>query len=319
MAKLDDAQRRSAVIAERIRQRTDVALRRSIASFEGELSFLPLADLTISEKAWTHVTSSDIDPKLVFAHPLLLRQNPRASEYYRGIALLPRKRVTEIAGAVDSWEDKTRRTALREPHIIRVAQLYNAVISSIIEGSDGWTLENGYRNVIANMGIGIDGTVRNLIGQDADRLIKDRIKKWLENQQLIVQRNDEETLFELPDGYSMRYGSEPDIEFSRTAGDESMTVATIEIKGGKDPAGALERLGAIQKSFAATPPGCTNMLIAGIITSEMGKRLNRLGIVNTFLLDDLAHDGDPWVAFLNEVFLYTVRITAERITMPEKA
>ena len=107
MAKLDDAQRRSAVIAERIRQRTALALRRSIATFEGALSFLPLADLMISEEAWRHVTSSDIDPKLVFAYPLLLRQNPRASEYYRGIALLPRKRVAEIAGAVDSWEDES--------------------------------------------------------------------------------------------------------------------------------------------------------------------------------------------------------------------
>ena len=254
MAKLDDAQRRSAVIAKRIRQRTDVALRRSIANFEGKLNFLPLADFMISEKAWIHVTSSDIDPQLVFAHPLLLRENPRASEYYRGIALLPRKRVAEIAGAVDSWEDDTRRTILREAHILRVVQLYNTVISSIIEGSDGWTLENGYRNIIANMGIGLDGTVRNLIGQDAERLIKDRMRNWLGSQQLIIQGNDEETQFELPDGYSMRYGSEPDIEFSRSVGDESTTVATIEIKGGKDPAGALARLGAIQKSFEAILP-----------------------------------------------------------------
>ena len=36
MAKLDDAQRRSAVIAERIQQRTELALRRFIANFEGE-------------------------------------------------------------------------------------------------------------------------------------------------------------------------------------------------------------------------------------------------------------------------------------------
>ena len=37
-----------------------------------------------------------------------------------------------------------------------------------------------------NMGnTGLDGTVRNLIGQDAERLIKDRIKKWLDSQQLI--------------------------------------------------------------------------------------------------------------------------------------
>ncbi len=319
MAKLDDAQRRSAVIAERIRQRTDLALRNTITNFEGDLAFVPLADLMISQQAWTHVTSSGIDPKLVFAHPVLLRHNPRASEYYRGIALLPRKRVAEIAGAVDSWEDETRRTILREPHILRVTQLYNAVISSIIEGSDGWTLENGYRNIIANMGIGLDGTVRNLIGQDAERLIKDRIKKWLDSQQLIVQRNDEQTQFELPGGYSMRYGSEPDIEFSRRVGAESTTVATIEIKGGKDPAGALERLGAIQKSFEETPPGCVNMLIAGIVTSEMGERLKRLGIVKTFLLDDLGHDGESWAEFLNEVFHFTVRITTAKITMPDKA
>ena len=319
MAKLDDAQKRSAVIAERIRQRTDLALRRTIASFEGDLDFLPLADLAISEGAWAHVTSSDIDPKLVFAHPLLLLQNPRSSEYYRGIALLPRKRVAEIAGAVDSWEDESRRTVLREAHIIRVAQLYNAVTSSIIEGSDGWTLENGYRNIIANMGIGLDGTVRNLIGQDAERLVKDRIRRWLESRKLIARRNDEGTQFDLPDGYSMRYGSEPDIEFRRMVRSESVTVATIEIKGGKDPAGALERLGAIQKSFEATPPGCVNMLIAGIVTPEMGERLNRLGIVKTFLLDDLAHDGESWAEFLNEVFHYTVRITRTRITMSEQA
>ena len=319
MAKLDDAQRRSAVIAERIRQRTDWALRESIAAFEGELSFLPLADLMISEDAWTHVTSSDIDPKLVFAHPLLLRQNPPASEYYRGIALLPRKRVAEIAGAVDSLEDENRKTVLREAHLLRVARLYNALISSIIEGADGWTLENGYRNIIANMGIGLDGTIRNLIGQDAERLIKDRIRRWLDSQQLINRRNAEGTHFELPAGYSMRYASEPDIEFSRSVGEESTTVATIEIKGGKDPAGALERLGAIQKSFEATTPGCVNMLIAGIITSEMRERLNRLGIVKTFQLDDLAHDGDSWAEFLNEVFHYTVRITAATITMPDKA
>ena len=169
------------------------------------------------------------------------------------------------------------------------------------------------------MGIGLDGTVRNLIGQDAERLIKDRIKKWLESQELIIQRNDEETQFKLPGGYSMRYASEPDIEFSHRVEGESTTVATIEIKGGKDPAGALERLGAIQESFEETPPGCVNILIAGIVTSEMRERLNRLGIVKTFLLDDLAHDGELWADFLNEVFHYTVRITAATITIPEKA
>ena len=118
----------------------------------------------------------------------------------------------------------------------------------------------------------------------------------------------------LPNGYSMRYGSEPDIRVPAGIGTTMpLTVATIEIKGGKDPAGALERLGAMQKSFEETPPGCVNMLIAGVITPEMESRLENMGVTKVFLLDDLAHDGEAWVGFLNEVFHYTVRITDSTI------
>ncbi len=134
MTKLDDAKRRSAVIAERIRQRTDLKLREAVRDFERDLSFELIADYAISEEAWNHVTASGFDPKLVFAHPTLLRQLPRASEYYRGIALLSRKRVAEIASSVEPWENKARTPTVTEGRAARVAQLYNAVISSIIEG-----------------------------------------------------------------------------------------------------------------------------------------------------------------------------------------
>ena len=59
-------------------------------------------------------------------------------------------------------------------------------------------------------------------------------------------------------------------------------MATIEIKGGKDPAGALERLGAMQKSFEATPAQCVNFLVAGVVTAEMRKRLDQMGLVKVF-------------------------------------
>ena len=70
----------------------------------------------------------------------------------------------------------------------------------------------------------------------------------------------------------MHYGSEPDIKFIKG----EQTIATIEIKGSLDPAGALERLGAMTKSFMETPPGCKNFLVAGIITPEMQTRLNEM-------------------------------------------
>ena len=314
MTNLHDAQIRSALISERIRQRTDLTLRELIAQYQEAQSFHPLDDLMISEQAWRHVEASDIDPKLVFAHPELLRKHPTISQYYRGLALLPRKRVTDIAGSVDSWEDGTRKTPIPEQRSKDVARLYNAVMSSIIEGASNWTLENGYRNIIATMGIGLDGTFRNIIGRDAEILVRNRIKNWLASHQLIVERNDAETEFRLSNGYSMSYGSEPDILFRQELNDTAQIVATIEIKGGKDPAGALERLGAMQKSFEETPPGCVNMLIAGVITPEMESRLENMGVTKVFLLDNLAHDGEDWIDFLNEVFHYTVRITDSTIT-----
>ena len=85
-----------------------------------------------------------------------------------------------------------------------------------------------------------------------------------------------------------------------------------------DHEGAPKRtVGAIQKSFEATPPNCVNILIAGIVTSEMRDRLDRLGVDKVFMLDNLANDGESWAEFLNEVFHYTVRITASIITMPD--
>ena len=314
MTNLHDAQIRSTLMSERIRQRTDLELRELIADFEDEVTFQPLDNLMISARAWEYVAGSGIEPRLVFAHPIILQRHPRTSIYYRGIALLPRKRVADIAIRVDSWEDGSRRTPITRTQSVRVVRLYNAVISSIIEGTTNWTLENGYRNIIANMGIGLDGTFRNIIGRDAEDLVKTRIKNWLSNSRLIVEQNLDETEFQLPYGYLMRFGSEPDILFRQERGGVVREVATVEIKGGKDPAGALERLGAMQKSFEAMPPDCVNMLVAGVVTPEMRSRLDQMGVVKVFLLDNLAHDGASWTDFINEVFHYTVRITDSAVS-----
>ena len=132
-----------------------------------------------------------------------------------------------------------------------------------MENSSGWTLENGYRNIIATMGISLDGMYRNRIGRMAEELIK---------------------------AINMVFGSEPDIKFER----DTRLLATIEIKGGTDPAGALERLGAMMKSFKETPPGCVNFLVAGIVTDKMQFRLEQIGVVKTFLLHELQEGGQIW-------------------------
>lgn len=296
---------RSVLFADILRKGEDKVQRRIIEAFKGELDFTQLDKLMISSAAWEHVTALDIVPQVVFAHPEILRANPTTSLYYRGMALLSQKRVGQAAASVTNWEDGSRKTPIRHDAAQKVACLYNAMISSIIEGSSDWTLDNGYRNVLATMGISLDGMYRNRIGQMAEDLVKNRIASWLKGKELLAPDCPEEGPYLLPDDTLMRYGSEPDIDFVR----RNRLIATIEIKGGRDPAGALERLGAMTKSFAETPPGCVNFLIAGVITPEMQSRLNAMGNVKVYLLDEIAQDGKRWDDFMSEVFHYTIRVT----------
>ncbi len=303
MTARDDLIQRSKVLSERIRQRTDIRIRKLIDEFSGALDYEAREDLMISRSAWEHVAKSGIEPRQVFAHPELLREHPEASLHYRGLALLPLKRM-RAAGAPDvkKWENESLTRPVSTKNASAVCRLYNAVISSIIEGSAEWTLENGYRNIMNTMGITLDGMFRNVIGQDAERLLKAKIEDWLREQKLIDRRKSRNK-FILSSGVTMIYGSEPDILFIRG----ERQVATIEVKGGKDPAGALERLGAMQKSFDATPPGCQNILIAGVVTPQMQSRLEQIGVVKVFVLDNLLND-DGWNHFTNEVFHHTLRI-----------
>ena len=302
MADQRDAQYKSGLFSQILRQREDKILRGIIEDFDQDLSFEPLESLMISEAAWSHVKAERMAPELVFAHPGLLEVHPETSQHYRGMALLSQKQVSQLSVNVSAWEDGTRKTTVPRTNCIKIARLYNTVISSIIEGSTDWTLENGYRNIIAMMGVRLDGMFRNKIGQMAEELVKGRIAQWLKANRLI--KSSSNGSYELSDGYSMVFGSEPDISFVK----DSRVVATIEIKGGKDPAGALERLGAVQKSFAETPPGCTNMLIAGVVTDEMQARLDQMGVTKVYSLDDLAADGPKWDDFLSELFHHTIRI-----------
>ena len=301
---VDDSRVRSLAFSQRLRQRTDERLRALLEDISLP-DYSDLECLMISDRAWQHCTEAGFSPILVFAHPAVIQRHPTTSQYYRGIALLPQKRVGQLGPSVDRWESGEMRRAPRIDRCLAVSRLYNGIISSIIEGSTSWTLENGYRNIIATMGIGLDGEFRNSIGRDAEDLIKNMLLDWMSVIRLFIMTPSEtDREFSLPDGVVMKFGSEPDISFEKNGA----LVCTIEIKGGRDPAGALERLGAMRKSFEETPPGCTNVLIAGVITDEMRNRLAQIGGVKPFLLDDIATGGEGWGDFVNEVFHHILRV-----------
>ena len=290
-------------MADVIGHRDDAGLRHLIESYAGELRFEPLEQFGISQTAWDHIAHLQVPPRLVFAHPDLLRDLPLTSLYYRGISLLSQKQVGQLAASVASWENDSLKRPVQTQASSKVAKLYNQVISSIIQRSGGWTLEDGYRNIVATMAITLDGAYRTRIGQEAEQLVKPRIAEWVGNNGLVVNEPSD-GVFELIEDVLMTFGAEPDIKFEKNGS----LLATVEIKGGKDPAGALERLGAMRKSFAETPPGCANFLVAGVITREMKSRLDQMGVVKLVLLDELNDDQSKWDEFMVELFHHSLRL-----------
>lgn len=309
-ARLEEAKQRALIITGHIQKRADEGVRQTIQRFNADLDFAGrLEDLAIAPEAWAHVTQAGIEPKLVFAHPALLQAHPQTSLHYRGIATLSLKRVQSMAGAVNNWEDGTY---LRPPVLAKclsVARIYNAVISVIITGTDGWTLENGYRNILVTIGISEDGALRNIVGQEGEAAVKGRIAQWLAaNDGIHTKVHGLTTLIGASEDLRMVNGSEPDIKFERRTGEVWQTIATVEIKSGTDPAGALERLGAIQKSFEETPARCKNFAVLGVVTPEMRRRLNRMNVTKDFLLYRILNDESAWDEFKEEVFHHALRI-----------
>lgn len=288
-------------------------MRRLVNKFKEDLDYLGegLETLGISKDAWEHVQSLQIEAKRVFAHPTLLRRHPEVSLYYRGMATLSLKLVRSIARTnVDAWESfgyLGRRVKLDACQ--RVASLYNEMLSAIIEATEQWTLEDGYRNLLSAIAITQDGKIRNLIGKRAENAIQGKLLNWI--GAMNIPAHEEPPFFVLgaAKNLRMRFGSEPDILFEKQKEQEGDWIpeVTIEIKGGTDPAGALERLGAIKKSFDPTPARTENMAILGVITPSMRKELNQMKITD-FNLYDLLSTEEGWNKFVEELFFHKLRL-----------
>ena len=305
----EEAIDRAVTIARRLAQGDDLRIRERIESFGGEADYSNLESLAIQSDAWDRVRQAGVEPRLVFAHPAVLEAMPDASIHYRGIALLPLKRVTEIVGSVEQWERRPARARVGREKALRVARLYNAVISSIILDYTEWTAEDGYRNVLATIGITADGVIRNLIGQRGEQEIRRRMIAWIREHDLLAKDDpgDDSAEWGLRQGVLMRFGTEPDIGFERNG----RLVALIEIKAGKDPAGALERLGAVKKTFDEAPAGCRNFLVAGVVTPTMRERLEEMRMERDYDMDRLLLNEDRWAECMNDIFHHALRIAPD--------
>lgn len=286
----DESRRRALLITRKIKSRMDIQVREQLASLQCEKEKYEdrLMDYAIVDEAWEYIIEQDIEPKFVFAHPDILEACPQTSLHYRGISTLSLKRVQANVRDVRPWEEGTT-TIPKRSDCEEVAKFYNMIISTIILATDDWTLENGYRNILATIGIQQDGVLRNIVGAEGEKAVRNAIIAWLEHSGKVsytkVTKN--EYMLGKKGEVRMTFSSEPDIRFEKRDGGHWFTISTIEVKSGTDPAGALERPGAIKKSFENTPVNCKNFAVLGVVTPRMKEMLQEMKIERYFDLIEI--------------------------------
>lgn len=265
----------------------------------------------------------------VFCHPRLIREHPTLVAYYRNIAALSQKAVKYLVGIdVKKFEtDEENSYSLTENQAWKLAYLFNEHISLIIDSSiESITKEELHGILLTSTGAQIDGSWRNAIGEEAEKVVQRLLVKEAKERNLLaaliprvgtaIELYDLEKLKEqignieryrgvmLVNHTSILFSGEPDVSLLSNQG---TTVGVIEVKGGADPAGALERYGAAKKSFeeALRSNSVTKtILVASCITAEVHTRIQNDPIISTYfnLTEILSEDSTKYNQFVQEVF-----------------
>jgi len=213
------------------------------------------ASLSITEAAWNKVIHHGIKPVLVFAHPFVLQQIEGAVSYYRMMAMVSQKSMKRIGIDLEMFE---RGRQLGDEKALQAAQHLNRIISKLIEADD--QLDMREFDLWRGMAAGAQalGAWHNQKGSLAETNVREMILQRLKVCGISASSN---TAYQIGDGRSLVFADEPDIAIY--GGDIPQVV--VEIKGGIDSAGALERVGAALKSLGRVRQAHANVVTVLVV------------------------------------------------------
>ena len=280
------------------------ALIQNLSSIEGsKLNWSQREQWKISDTAWSVLEANKLPPMIVFAHPKILQLHPSFLKYYRGVSMLSQKGLQTITGVASVKRIESGMVSpgtLKSEIIGKLISSINEVISLVVSLSVEINENKIQGMMFATAGVTIDGSWRNAVGIEGERVIRSIVLRELVRHNEVSSISDKQNrttpmneidlsgILEVIDnarsvnlvnGYSLLFGSEPDVTMLNDSGD---IVGAMEIKAGLDPAGALERLGAIFKSFENTLaeyPDAVTILVASCITDEVESRLGSTMLV----------------------------------------
>lgn len=210
-------------------------------------------NLNISQKAWEKVVHSRLRPVEVFCHPDVITQDKHFVIYFQFLALLSGKSLSHLGFSSD-YESRFDSFKREKSEATEYACRVNKIICTTIENRPDDDIDRdvllAWRSMQAGSTAG--GSWRNKKGDMEEIRLKRRVFAELQDRDLIQDGKEYESAFgySVPisgSDYILHFASEPDIGIGKEGREEYEIV--VEIKGGIDPAGVLERFGAIKKSF----------------------------------------------------------------------
>lgn len=223
---------------------------KSVKSYEYEWD---LEKLNISSDAWKIIIHSELRPVDVFCHPEVVVQNKYFVIYFQFLAMLSGKSLSHL-GFSSGYGSRYKELKKNKTSALEYAKRINRIVSTMIENRPGRRIDQEILLIWRSMQAGSTsgGSWRNRKGDLEEIRLKRRVFKELQNRGYISSEEEYGKAFgysvKLKDtGYRLRFSHEPDIGIKKENEDKYEIV--VEIKGGIDPAGILERFGATLKSF----------------------------------------------------------------------
>jgi len=201
--------------------------------------------------------------------------------YYRGAAALSQKGLQQLTGInVAAYESRRARRPLTLERATVLAAELNRLISAIVLSVLNFDLNIIQQQVIMTAGEQAGGSWRNEVGRVAVNIVKELLLRDLALHDILSHGSSadhaavlRQAEFDLVNGWKMRFSYDPDIALISPSG---ITEVVIEVKGGLDEAGALERYGSAKKSFDAAlsrNPRCITVYLASAITPAVRARI----------------------------------------------
>lgn len=282
-----------------------------IEKTEGEKLKWELDELGISQMAWDKVIHRGIKPILIFAHPKILQTVARSVSYYRMLSMVSQKSMIRVGLATTRFElDKTRPN---DTLSTALAQHLNKITSTLVELDEKIDAKEFdlWRGMAA--GSQAQGSWQNAKGSKLEVVIRGIIQLRLREKELIAAEekliSDDEVLgsvMRLKDGRLVIFADEPDIAIYLEQKPQNEIQSAVEIKGGIDTAGVLERVGAAIKSLRRAkednPESLTVLILQGVsitTTARQDLDLSRDFVNHWFTVEEILEDEEKREVLFN--------------------